>query len=114
MMMTMKMMKKSNGEETREAIGFHEMRDGIRKQEKMMRRMTVITVTSGVKRMRCGWKELIWEAWTVSQRHNHRVGSHKKKGHPEQEEVQVGERIVIRKGERVLKWHDSLKARRSR
>ena len=76
--------------------------------------MTVTIAMSGARGEIYGCRELIWAAWTVSQRHNHRVEGYKKKGHPGQEEVQVGERVVIGKGKRVLKWYDSPKARRNR
>ena len=68
-------------EEMQEAIGVQEMRGRIRKQEKMIRTRTVITVTSGVKRMRCGRKELIWEVLMGSLIHSHSMENNKKRDH---------------------------------
>ena len=64
---------------------------------------TVITATSGVKKKISGLKELIWEVWMDSQKHNHRLVSYRKGGHSEQEEVQDGEKLFMRKKGRTLK-----------
>jgi hypothetical protein len=110
------MMMKNNGEETQEAIGFHEMREWTGKQLKMRRTMmmrTVTTAMSGEKKKTYGWKELIWEAWTDSQRHNHRLLSGKKRGHSEQEEVQDREKLFMAKEGGTLKKRDSQGARKN-
>ena len=75
---------------------------------------TVIIATDGVKTKKSGFKELIWEAWTDTPKHNHRLVINRKRDHSEQEEVQDGEKLFVREEERALKQRDSQEARKNR